>query len=349
MSKNVYKATLDQIVGQRGNKEFTDLINILGCNVGSKFDLSKLQFNKIIIASDADVDGLFIRSLLMAFFFKLFPEIIKDNRLYIAEPPLYRVGDRKDPFVINKEDYINRYSRAVTKDYRIGFIFDDNSVSYFKLSDIRDFLQLTYQYPNDMQIIAEHYKINERLLEIIFEKFSMFDSFRDFLNDLNIQDLLNRINQEFSELTYDYDKNLIIGSIDAKMQLIEINETLFNKSTEFKDIILTFGSNDKRKLLLKDNKNNTEHDYSMLQLLKILKKYQPEILHRFKGLGENSDEDIKLTIMDPNTRSLIKVNIGDIENDMKIFQMLRGSNYEDLEGRRMLMKNMKIDRALIDT
>ena len=54
MSKNVFKSTLDQIVGQKGNKEFTDLINIMGCNVGSKFDLSKLQFNKIIIASDAD-------------------------------------------------------------------------------------------------------------------------------------------------------------------------------------------------------------------------------------------------------------------------------------------------------
>ena len=54
VSKNVFKATIDQIIGQKGNIEFTNLVNILGCNCGSKFDLNKLQFNKIIIASDAD-------------------------------------------------------------------------------------------------------------------------------------------------------------------------------------------------------------------------------------------------------------------------------------------------------
>ena len=54
MSANVFKLSLDQIVGPKGNKEFTDLITVMGCNAGSKFDLSKLQFDKIIIASDAD-------------------------------------------------------------------------------------------------------------------------------------------------------------------------------------------------------------------------------------------------------------------------------------------------------
>lgn len=55
MSKNVYKATIDQIIGPNGNKEFNDLVKVMGCNVGAKFDLSKLQFSKIIIASDADI------------------------------------------------------------------------------------------------------------------------------------------------------------------------------------------------------------------------------------------------------------------------------------------------------
>ena len=56
VSANVFRLTLDQIVGPKGNKEFTDLITVMGCNVGSKFDINKLQFNKIIIASDADED-----------------------------------------------------------------------------------------------------------------------------------------------------------------------------------------------------------------------------------------------------------------------------------------------------
>jgi len=83
--------------------------------------------------------------------------------------------------------------------------------------------------------------------------------------------------------------------------------------------------------------------------LKILKKYQPNILHRFKGLGENDDDDIKTTIMDPNTRTLIRVNISDIENDMKVFQVLRGGSPADALARKEMMKNYKIPRDMIDT
>ncbi len=54
VSGNVYKMTIDQIVGPKGNKEFTDLVTVMGCNIGSKFDINKLQFQKIVIASDAD-------------------------------------------------------------------------------------------------------------------------------------------------------------------------------------------------------------------------------------------------------------------------------------------------------
>ena len=121
MSLNVFKAQLDQIVGPKGNKEFNDLITVMGCNVGIKFDINKMNYDKIIIASDADVDGFFIRSLLLAFYFKLFPEIIQDGRLYIAEPPLYRVSDKNNPFVINMTDYINRYVKLASKNYKLGY------------------------------------------------------------------------------------------------------------------------------------------------------------------------------------------------------------------------------------
>ena len=59
LSANVFKMTLDQIVGPKGNKEFTDLITVMGCNVGTKFDINKLQYDKIIIASDADKITMF--------------------------------------------------------------------------------------------------------------------------------------------------------------------------------------------------------------------------------------------------------------------------------------------------
>lgn len=361
VSANVFKMSLDQIVGPKGNKEFTDLITVMGCNVGSKFDLSKLQFNKIIIASDADVDGLFIRSLLMAFFFKLYPEIIQDGRLFIAEPPLYRVDDKKDPFVINKEDYINRYVKSALKDYRLGYIVDEkkDEIVYIDKQQLAEFLSDTSSYVDNINMLTNHYKVNGRLLEFIIEEFSLMKiDFSSYLNNpfiisdaiskVDIQHLMDRIGTEFPEIYYDDKDKLIKGVIDGNYQLIEISEQLIRKSVDL-IMVMTKWDAASNNIILKDNKTGTEHRLSMLGVLKILKKYQPNILHRFKGLGENDEEDIRTTIMDPNTRTLIRVNISDIENDMKIFQMLRGNTPTDVLNRKMMMKEYQIPRDLIDT
>lgn len=359
VSANVFKMTLDQIVGPKGNKEFTDLVTVMGCNVGVKFDLSKLQFNKIIIASDADVDGLFIRSLLCAFFFKMFPEIIQDGRLFIAEPPLYRVDDKKNPFVINKEDYIDRYVKAASKDYQLGCgVITDSGIGthieWLEPKEWKQFLSDTSSYVDDLMVIAEHYKINGRLLEMVLEEFSYNGVNHNYeipklIEQLNIQSMMDRIAIEYPEIYYDDKDKLIKGAIDGKYQLLEISEALIRKSFELIVLNETCGAFANQSLILKDKKTGTERELSLLGVLKILKKYQPDILHRFKGLGENDKDDIKTTIMDPNTRTLIRVNISDIENDMKIFKLLRGNSPLDAQNRKAMMKSFKIPKDAIDT
>lgn len=367
VSANVFKKDLSQLIGPNGNREFTNLITVMNCNVGAKFDMNKLQFNKIIIASDADVDGLFIRSLLMAFFFKLFPEIIQDGRLFIAEPPLYRVDDKKNPFVINKEDYIRRYVESASKSYRLAYRGD--SIEYLTRQELIEFLTATSGYVDDIMMLSDHYKVNDRLIEMIIEEFAMY--YREVTNhhvnqnlnmsdeDINISNikkckdniqlLMDRIGTEFPELYYDDKRDLIIGSIDAKLQLIEISESFIRKATPLIKTVAIWGPSQSICMILKDVKTGTEHQLSLLGVLKILKKFQPNILHRFKGLGENDDEDIKTTIMDPNTRTLIRVNISDIENDMKVFQTLRGNSAQDVLNRKMMMKSFKIPKDQIDT
>ena len=357
VSLNVFKVSLDQIIGPKGNREFTDLVTIMGCNVGPKFDLSKLQFDKIIISSDADLDGYFIRSLLIAFFFKMFPEIIIDGRLFIAEPPLYRVDDKKDPFVINKEDYILRYVKKATKDYRLAYIIDDDdiNVEYLSKEDWINFLTETSSYLSDIELISKHYKVNERLMEIILEEFASLNLLKggiyakEEISKIDIQKLLNRINIEFPEIYYDDKDELFKGSIDCKPQVIDITEYLVIKSNALINMIYKWGCNHHRSILLKDTKTGSEHKVSLLGALKILRKYQPDILHRFKGLGENNCEDIKTTIMDPNTRSLIRVNIADIENEMKVFNILRGNSSSDQMARKLMMKEFVIDPSMLDT
>lgn len=353
VSANVFKMSIDQIIGPKGNKEFTDLVTVMGCNAGIKFDLNKLQFNKIIIASDADVDGLFIRSLLMAFFFKLYPEIIQDGRLFIAEPPLYRVDDKKNPFVINKEDYVRRYVIAVAKEYQIGWIDTTNdSIFWFNDKDLPKFLDSTANYVDNIASIGNHYKCNERLIEMIFEEIAFhgpMDDPRERLQAIDINTMMNNITAEFPEIFYDEKEKLIRGVIDGKYQLLELSESLVKRGMELIDLIMTWTIRPEMKYILRNRKTGQQQSYSMLGILKLLRRYQPTILHRFKGLGENDDEDIKTTIMDPNTRTLIRVNIGDIQNDMKIFQILRGSSPADAQARKEMMRAYKIPRELIDT
>ncbi|MDX2028589.1 MAG: toprim domain-containing protein, partial [Alphaproteobacteria bacterium] len=86
---NVASATTDKL---RSNQELSDLVQALGCGVGSSFDINKLRYERVIIMTDADVDGAHIASLLMTFFYREMPGLIDGGRLYLAQPPLYRIG-----------------------------------------------------------------------------------------------------------------------------------------------------------------------------------------------------------------------------------------------------------------
>lgn len=292
MSANVFKMSLDQIVGQNGNKEFTELVTILGCNVGSKFDLSKLAYDKIIIATDADVDGYWIRSLLLAFFFKVLPDVVRDGRIYIAEPPLYRVDDKKNPFVINTKDYLDRYVQLSSKEYKLGYKKKLKSIDteWLDKKQWTEFLDETKNYSEDIQKLVDHYKVNDRLIEMVLEEFvlSGFDeskSLSDNIAKINIQHLMNRIGTEFVELYFDDKDKIIRGPIDTKWQELEVSEILLRKSIPLVKILQKWMAPDDGCIVLHNLKNANEQNLSLLGVLKILQKFKPTILHRFKGLN----------------------------------------------------------------
>ena len=90
---NVEKASLDKILA---NAEVGNIVKALGCGVGSEFDVSRLRYGKIVVMTDADVDGAHIRTLLLTLFYRLLPQLVSEGRIYAAQPPLYRAAKGKD-------------------------------------------------------------------------------------------------------------------------------------------------------------------------------------------------------------------------------------------------------------
>ncbi|MBI5222630.1 MAG: intein-containing DNA gyrase subunit B, partial [Candidatus Magasanikbacteria bacterium] len=105
---NVERARLDKILT---NNELKSLIIAMGTNVGEQFDITKLRYHKIIIMSDADVDGAHIRTLLLTLFFRYFPDLIYQGRIFIAQPPLFSIKDGKSVEWIYNEGALEKYKK----------------------------------------------------------------------------------------------------------------------------------------------------------------------------------------------------------------------------------------------
>ena len=314
-----------------------NLIPILECGVGSTFDIKKLKFDKIIIATDADIDGYHIRVEHMTFFLRFLPGVIRAGKLYIAEPPLYQLTRGKSiSYVATQTEYIQSCIQSIG-DLQIRFIQQPNNHT-----SIKDFVTEAFNYADTLREISIKRSVNRYLLEHIAYGLSQYKTANGFIK--NVDKWLKSIAPIYKEIGFDHDTNQVTAVIDYIDQYVLIDGELVN---DLSDIIRI---QDKYGLIVKYEslKKNLSRQSELSHFFEEIEDMYPRITGRYKGLGSSDPEVLREVVMDPRTRRLMRVTIEDALAYEKMGALV-GKSKDNVLARKEILMNFKWTQADIDS
>ena len=336
------------VAGILKNNEYRDLTKILKCGIDKNCNIDKLYFNKIIIATDADIDGLNIASGISLFFALYMPQIIEAGKLYRVLPPLYHINNKEHPYVVDKREYIDTYIEDVIKNYKIKF--DDISDSKVNKDEFRDFLYDTVEYQSNLERMAKHFGVNMGLIEVVAASLVLYSR----ANNININKLLGtdrfstillaEVQNRYREMSLNENGTALRGVIDGSYQSLDLSERFISKCEDLLPTYAKYGYI----LYVKDKKGDVYRKMTVMDFLNIADRYKPAIITRYKGLGEMNSSQIWETTLNPNNRRLIQLTFSDVERDMEILKKLHNDSKEDNEARKLMMSKFKINREDLD-
>lgn len=323
---NTFNLTLKDI---QDKKEFYNLVQILRCNIGHKFNIDDLWFDKIIILSDSDVDGFRITSLVCAFFLIHLPEIVKQGKLYKAVAPLYKIKDKETPYVLNKQQYIEVFERRIRNNIKLT---DIETKKVLDTEMMKEFLLVNREYLEELNRIATYFGVHRDIVEFI-------------LIHKEDKDFHTKLRKRFPEIKIEDD--ILSGIHEGRYQILRLDK-LFFKRTETLQLLIHKYNKGKAYYNVHEKYMNGFVDKGVMtigQFLSLCQKFQPIIESRFKGLGELGARELKETTLDPNNRILIQLTVDDIEKEIEKFRILHGDSSEE---RKKLMEHFKINREDLD-
>lgn len=327
------------------NSEWKEYVKLLKTNFGSHFKLSNCYYDKIIIETDSDIDGYGISSGIGAFHALYMPELVKAGKLYKAIAPLYRIDDKKKPFVRDKKEYVEIYQDKIIKNHKVILqsLGEKNPMSN---AEFKEFIYDTQEYSDELIRVAKHFGVNKFLIERVIAFITMFYKDQDidklFENRKFTTELLEAVQTKFPEITLK-GNHALRGIISGKFQSISINKRFLLKTEDLTATYLKYGY-----LLLVKEKNGEYKPMSIGEFLDTTNKYKPRIITRYKGLGEANGKQLWETTLNPDTRILIQLTMEDVERDLAIFEKLHGQSKTNLEERKKMMSNYKIKREDLD-
>ncbi len=325
---NVEKARYDKMLG---HEEIRAIITALGTGIGKDdFDSTKLRYHKIILMTDADVDGSHIRTLLLTFFFRHMRELIEKDHVYIAQPPLYRVKRGKmDRYIRDERDFSRELMKRATEDH----IVKRKDGKQLEGGDLTQFLLNVQEYEQMSAKLARRLR-DPRLIELLAE--CELDKKTDFAEKKKLQELLKEIEKaklkleaklEFDEEHSLHEIVLRNGTADRKINWALAATPEYKR---FRTLRAAIAENDKPPFVIAHNGDKVTKENALGVLGYVLEDAKKEFtITRFKGLGEMNPEQLWETTMNADTRTLLKVRLEDAVAAEDIFSTLMGENVEE--------------------
>lgn len=351
---NVEKARFDKMLQ---NEEIKLIVTALGTGIGTEeYDVSKLRYHKVIIMTDADVDGSHIRTLLLTFFFRQMRELIERGHLYIAQPPLFKVVDKKTELYIHNEEQMRNYilENGVNK---VSLMMDDGSrfpasgnkllnliKKMMRIEDLLDRFEKERRDRNVLRVLAgdpalkESSFKNEKNLQAVAKR--TLKALKESVTDFKLEQDLDHGG---FKIVFDLKKNghTVTTCMDSETfrspQFTEIRALLEQVSILGEPPYRDVSEDVKNPVILESSKSLIDH------ILSVGKK--GITVQRYKGLGEMNPEQLWGTTMNPEKRTLLQVTVDDAVLADEIFTTLMG---DEVEPRRDFIYKNALDVSNLD-
>jgi len=306
---NVEKARLEKILK---SDEITNMITAMGCGIGEEFNEEKLRYHKLIIMTDADVDGSHIQTLLLTFFFRHFRSVVENGYLYLAQPPLYRYkkGKKEIYFKDDREmnDFLIDNGIESLENQTLGH---NDLLSYFKMVDHYAGSLNALERRYALVSLIRHFIENPDLIALGAK--DLYVKIEEFLTGIDNNILTKTINEETNEI------HLFVQTQGGMEELL-INDDLFT-APHFTEADFVYK---------KIQEWDLDFNEDILKVLESLKDYAKKgsYIQRYKGLGEMNPDQLWETTMTPENRVLLQVTIDDAEVASDAFTLFMGDEVE---------------------
>jgi DNA gyrase subunit B len=344
---NVEKARFDKILQ---SEEIKNIITALGAGVGAEeYDINKIRYKKVIIMTDADVDGSHIRTLLLTFFYRQMAEIIENGYLYIAQPPLFRIGKGKNEIYLKDETEFNDFIlKKISEKIKIKISSTDELLIDHKLYLFICSLNEYVGYLDKLENQGIPVEIIETMIYTGIEDKSFF---QDEGNVNRLRDSFDQKGYDVGPVKWNEEKQIYEIMISHPEGIIKIGRG-FVYSTEYQRCFQA-GKN----VIVYNHPPFTvisgENDSQQVKIdtIRELGRYMMEEgkkginVQRYKGLGEMNPDQLWETTMNPEKRNLLQVRVEDALDSDEIFTILMG---DQVEPRREFIQNNALEVSALD-